>query len=121
MNENGTNHDGFERRLRDVHATAVDAVSGRTQLQLQLRRGAAAVERTPARGLAWPLAAACAAAALAIGLQWRQPPEPPQPVPMAVAPAAPAATDEEAYLALEESPDLYLWLASEDAAMLAME
>jgi hypothetical protein len=123
MTRNDTNQQ-FDRRLREVHAAAAGAVSGRTQLQLQLqfRRGAAAVERTPLRRLAWPLAAACAAAALAIGLQLRQPPVPPTAtVPVAIAPAATATTDEEAYLALEESPDLYLWLASEDAAILAME
>lgn len=122
MNPADPGHDDFERRLRKAHATALEAVSPRTRLQLQLRRGAATYERPPAmRRLAWPLVATCAAAALAIGLgvQWRQP-SPGDKAPV-LATTIPASNGEDAYLALEESPDFYLWLASEDAALLAME
>jgi len=118
----------FDARIRRVHADAVSHLSARTQLQLQLRRGAATTtRRKPAttRSFAWPLAAACAVGALAIGLQLRQPESPgtvPAPDPArAVASATPDAGVADAWTALDESPDLYLWLESDDAAMLAME
>lgn len=118
----------FDARIRQAHADAVSHLSARTHLQLQLRRGAAATTgRKPAatRSFAWPLAAACAVGALAIGLQLRQPESPgtvPAPGPArALASAAPDAGVADAWTALDESPDLYLWLESDDAAMLAME
>ena len=121
---------GFDARIRQAHAEAVSHLSARTclQLQLQVRRGAAtATRRKPAatRSFAWPLAAACAVGALAIGLQLRQPEAPgtiPAPDPArALASATPDASVADAWTALDESPDLYLWLESDDAAMLAME
>ena len=115
----------FDARIRQAHADAVSHLSARTRLQLQLRRGAATTRRKPVatRSFAWPLAAACAVGALAIGLQLRQP-ESPGTVPSpdtAHATAAPDAGVADAWTALDESPDLYLWLESDDAAMLAME
>ena len=115
----------FDARIRQAHADAVSHLSARTRLQLQLRRGAATTRRKPVatRSFAWPLAAACAVGALAIGLQLRQP-ESPGTVPSpdtALATAAPDAGVADAWTALDESPDLYLWLESDDAAMLAME
>ena len=115
----------FDARIRQAHADAVSHLSTRTRLQLQLRRGAATTRRKPVatRSFAWPLAAACAVGALAIGLQLRQP-ESPGTVPSpdtALATAAPDAGVADAWTALDESPDLYLWLESDDAAMLAME
>ena len=118
----------FDARIRQAHADAVSHLSARTRLQLQLRRGAAATtHRKPAatRSFAWPLAAACAVGALAIGLQLRQPESPgtvPTPDPArTLASATPDAGVADAWTALDESPDLYLWLESDDAAMLAME
>ena len=118
----------FDARLRQAHADAVSHLSARTHLQLQLRRGAAATNRrkpVATRSFAWPLAAACAVGALAIGLQLRQPESPgavPAPDPASVlASAAPDAGVADAWTALDEPPDLYLWLESDDAAMLAME
>ena len=115
----------FDARIRQAHADAVSHLSARTRLQLQLRRGAATTRRKPAatRSFAWPLAAACAVGALAIGLQLRQP-ESPGTVPApdaALATTAPDTGVADAWTALDESPDLYLWLESDDAAMLAME
>lgn len=123
------NTDGFERfdaRLRQAHADAVAHLSGPTRLQLQLRRGAAATRRAPVapRSFAWPLAAACAVAALALGMQLRQPEAPGKAAPASTLPLASAAQDSgvaDAYAAFDEPPDLYLWLESDDAAMLAME
>ena len=120
--------DRFDKRIRQAHVDAVSHLSARTRLQLQLRRGAAATtRRKPAatRSFAWPLAAACAVGALAVGLQLRQPESPgtlPAPDPArAVVSATADAGVADAWTALDESPDLYLWLESDDAAMLAME
>lgn len=119
--------DRFDARIRQAHADAVSHLSARTRLQLQLRRGAAAsTRRMPAttHSFAWPLAAACAVGALAIGLQLRQPEPPgtaPAPEPARVIATAPDAGVADAWTALDESPDLYLWLESDDAAMIAME
>ena len=118
--------DRFDARIREAHAEAVSRLSGRTRLQLQLHRGAATTRRAPmaTRSFAWPLAAACAVGALALGLQLRGPESPGSlpPAPAGQLAAAPQETGAaDAYTALDESPDLYLWLESEDAAMLAME
>ena len=103
-----------------------------------VRTHAGAIAAAPARGrgadptramraLRMALAAACAVGVLAIGLQWRQADipfrprrrSPPlrQPMPLAKLPQ----TTFDAYTMLDETPDLYLWLASNDAAALAME
>lgn len=125
-----TGHDDFDRRMRAVHAHAVDRLPSRITWQLAVRRDAAA--RAPARPAhragAWWLATACAAVfALAVGL--RQPDPAPAPaLPEAGTPTLAAATiavDAAAYgdgiAALEEDPDLYLWLAAQDSLTLAME
>ena len=127
--DNGFNSRDFDASLRQHHAQAVANLSARTQAQLQLRRRAAAspIRHAPLRGYAWPLAAACAVGVLAIGLQWRQADIPvPAATPVAVAPgstnsAGESADEFDAYTMLDEAPDLYLWLASNDAATLAME
>ena len=110
--------DRFDAIAREAHAHALDALSPHTRVQLQLRRRAAPA--TPRfRGYALPLAAACAIAALAIGWPLRRPD-----IATGVAPAAipVAAADEDSpTLALDENPELYEWLASSDAAALAME
>ena len=118
-----------DARIRQAHADAVSHLSARTRLQLQLRRGAANAQAAgngqAPRSLAWPLAAACAVGALAVGLQLRQPEAPGiEPSPEPARPIASLTQDADvadAYTALDESPDLYLWLESADAAMLAME
>ena len=127
---NDTRHDEFDRRMRALHARAVDQVPSRTLYELQVRRTNAAAGATRARSLSgnggWWLAGGLAAVfALAIGL--RQPGlDPP-----AAADAAPSlaaagtavdtAAWEDGLAALDEDPDLYLWLASQDSLILAME
>ncbi len=115
---------GFDERLRLTHARAVDNVSARTRLQLKPQRQPV---RAP-RGLqAWPIAATCAIALVAGGLFLREPArngQPGAPAGIATAPANAAADDIEAgeiYAALDESPELYLWLASNDTESLALE
>ncbi|MBJ6981246.1 MULTISPECIES: hypothetical protein [unclassified Luteimonas] len=121
-----TRQDDFDRRARALHAQAVQHVPSRTLEQLRIRRtrgmSSAAVPARGARIAGWSLAAACTAVfALAIGL--RQPG-------IEQAPAAPLATTSgpdaaaetyEAFATLDEDPDLFLWLASQDALPLAME
>ena len=109
----------FDAAMRQLHESAVDRVSGRTRLQLQ-QAPRTAPSASPARphGPAWPLAASFAGVlALMVGMQlWNE---------SAPAPAAPPATvaeaDADIDAVLDESPDLYLWLASNDAYALAME
>ena len=118
----------FDAAMRQLHATAVDRVSGRTRLRLQ-RFPDAKPAAAPARHhVGWrPLAASFAAVlALMVGVQlWNAPePEPESagqaPLPTtSVADAADAGDDIDAVL--DENPDLYLWLASNDAYALAME
>ena len=113
--------DRFDAIARDVHARSLDALSPRTRAQLQLRRrGALAPARSARiRTLAWPVAAACAIAALAIGWQLRSPAstDAPPGTPMVAA----STDDDSATLVLDENPELYEWLASSDADTLAME
>lgn len=116
------NHDEgtFDDIARAVHARSLAALSPRTRAQLQLRRRAGA-SPTGMRLLAWPLAATAGAlAALAIGWQLRAPAPGPVATPVAM-PVAALPEDDSATLALEENPELYAWLASSDAATLAME
>ena len=114
------NEQDFDAKLRRAHAQAVDRVPPRTLAQLRPQHRVAA--RAPAakpRLPAWSLAATCAIALVAGGLFLRQPV---QDAPVESAPAI-ATTDNEpgdVYAALDESPELYLWLASNDTA-LALE
>jgi hypothetical protein len=115
--------DRFDAIARDVHAHSLDALSPRTRAQLQLhRRGALAPARTPRmRTLAWPIATACAIAALAIGWQLRGPGSTPADAPPGTTMVAATTDDDSATLVLDENPELYEWLASSDADTLAME
>lgn len=79
----------------------------------------------PRPALGWPLAAACAAGVLAVGLHLNREPEP-QAAPIVATPDAgvPIETGDEAasaWNALEQTPDFYLWLASADTAALELE
>ena len=119
----------FDRRLRAIHAQAVDATPARVRLQLR-PRPARPDHHAPLR---WSMAAAFAIGLVAVGLLWQRPSPRPAPAPastpvIATTPAEPtqAGQDpielEDAYAALDESPDLYLWLASSDAnAMLGSD
>ncbi|MBB6599871.1 hypothetical protein [Luteimonas sp. MC1825] len=121
-----TTQDDFDRKVRTLHAQAVRQVPTRTLEQLRIRR-ARGLSPAPARGAriaGWSLAAACTAVfALAVGL--RQPGSE-QAVTGAATLATTAGADAggepyEAFATLDEDPDLFLWLASQDALPLAME
>jgi len=114
----------FDEALRQRHGDAVSHISARTQAQLQQRRRAAlsasapGMPRTAMRRFAWPVATSFAAIlALTVGMQLRQDS-------VAPTPAATVADDDDlgaSFAALDENPDLYLWLASSDAVAFASE
>lgn len=125
---NDHRNDDFDGRMRAVHAQAVDRVPWQTTQALRIGREAAARgERRPAArtgGWWWMAASTAAVFALAIGVF--RPGTEPAPlddtqVPLAaVAEAADAAAFEDGAATLDEDPDLYLWLGSQDG-LLAME
>ena len=104
-------HDSFDRAMRDLHAQALMQVSPRTRARLRTAR-ATTIHGAPVRGFGWVVATAFAAMfALAIGLQWQGPDA------TTDAPTQTASRDAANYGAiatLDENPDLYLWLASND-------
>ena len=120
-------HDDFDRRMRALHAQAVEQVPSRTLYELGVRRANAAHARPRvARRAGWWLAAAASAVfALAIGLQL------PGPAPAgddaslpplaAVTGAVETIAYEDGLTTLDEDPDLYLWLDAQDSLILAME
>jgi len=111
-------NDTIERRMQDAHAQALEQLSPRTRAQLRQRLRATLAAPAPPRARAWAWApAAVVLAALALWLPFRAT-RAPQPVPVAA--TTPAASDEP-LAALEETPDFYLWLASDDAVALASE
>lgn len=127
---NDKHHDDFDRRMRGLHASAVAQVPARTLYELRVRRAnanaAAAPARSGRRAGGWWLAAGFAAVfALAIGLRQPGVEAPPAGEALsslaAVTEAAEAAALEDSLAALEEDPDLFLWLASQDSLILAME
>jgi hypothetical protein len=120
--------DDFDQQLARCHRDAVSQLSARTQAQLQQRLHAVMSPRrhAPRRdGRAWGLAAACALVVVAaLGLRWqalRGNAADPREAIVSANPIASATPDNGAVLAsLDQPPDLYLWLASDDArAMLA--
>lgn len=126
MQINGTaidKNEAFDREMQQLHATAVDKLSPQTLARLRAARHGLGKEAAPPRGHAWRWVAAStfsAVLAVAIGLQFLPTAQP-------VAPASPtvAAVVADDYAtgvtALDENPDLYVWLASSDAEPLAME
>ena len=125
-----TRQDDFDRQARALHAQAVRQVPSRTLEQLRIRRARGmSTASAPARGprfAGWTLAAACTAVfALAIGLRQpgleQAPAEPGAALLAATAAPATGADSYETFATLDEDPDLFLWLASQDALPLAME
>ncbi len=119
----------FDRSARALHASAVAQVPARTLHQLRVRRTRTRAEALHAapRVRGWAAATACAAVfAVAIGV--RLAPQETALATMAVATSVPAAgvptlADDpiDAIASFDEDPDFYLWLASRDAQLLALE
>jgi predicted cobalt transporter CbtA len=116
----------LDRIARTLHTEGVAHVTPRTLMQLRARQTRPATGRARGAGtraLGWGLAGACAAVfAVAIGLRMDLPSVAGDPAPVAAA-ASQVDSDDvlEAYAALDEDPDFYLWLASTDVQSLAME
>ncbi|WP_024891272.1 hypothetical protein [Luteimonas huabeiensis] len=116
--------DGFERSVRQAHDAALAHVSARTLARLRPRSEKTAPAR--ARRPGWALATACAAVFAAV-LGARALLAPPEAAPAlaagieAAAPAPAALPEGDLLVALDEDPDLFLWLASSEARPLAME
>lgn len=120
----------FDAAMRALHARALEQVSPDTRMRLRSIRNEAGAA-APRRGgmFAWALASGGVAAfALALGLQFAAGPGEPAGAPALA--AVSAATDEAArapagvsydpdtaVAALDENPDLYLWLASNSDAL----
>ncbi len=126
----GNDDASMRARYRDAQAH----ISGATLARLhQARHAALQAEAGRRRPWAWPLAASFAALfALAVGMQVLGPPgATPDVLPagdvVAVVDAALPAADvadadvDDAAAAYDESPDFYLWLASNEATLLALE
>lgn len=115
---------------RALYLQAQDQLSVATTARLHRVRTAALDEATPSRrGWMLPLTAGFAALfALAVGIQLGGPSAPD--IPSTDTDAGPlVAVDEavfddgttDAFVAYDESPDFYLWLAANEATLLAME
>ncbi|MEO5628769.1 MAG: hypothetical protein ABIQ62_03230 [Thermomonas sp.] len=112
----------FDDTLRGHHDASLQALSPRVQAQLAQRRHAVLRSSLPQRSHRFGFAAAGFAAlcALAVGLQFRNPPSPAPTPTMAVATTT-AVPARAASTMLDEDPDFYAWLASADAMQVAME
>lgn len=106
----------FEHQARQAYAVALDRLSPQTLARLRAARHATLKPaRTPRFGR-WGLATACSLALLLVaGLQWM-----PSPTPDTPQAAATVEDADDPYAALDESPELYVWLGS-DAQTLALE
>ncbi len=130
-NQNTVQREDFERAVRARYAEATAHMSARTQAQLHNRLQAAIAQgrRVDTRRPAWLLATACSLALVVVfGMQWHNGQETLLPVGTLPANPAPAALvanggndSGELVAALDESPDLYLWLQSDDANALVTE
>lgn len=115
--------ESFDNAMRELHAQALMHVSPMTRARLRVGRTAA--QRAPIRGFGWVLASGFAAVfAIAIGLQLQKPPA------ATVSTQTAASTNPESnaddgtglVATLDENPDFYLWLASnDDAQPVALE
>jgi len=131
-----TSHDPtpeLDRHARACYRDAEHGVSARTVAELNRRRisvcAAAETGRSPARRFGWPLASALGGACalvLGLGVWWSQP----LPVDTPTTIVALGADDPWDALdaletinltALDEDSDFFLWLATQDASLLAME
>lgn len=122
MNSAIDKQDTFDHDMQQLHAAAVSHLSPQTLARLRAARHGLA-ESTPQRGHSWrwiTASAFSAVLAVAIGVQFL-PHSQTQPNVQPVATTEVEDPYEGSTAALDESPDLYLWLASQDAATLAME
>ena len=122
-----SDNERFDATARDLYTQATSQLSAGTMARLHQRRHAALSGKATRRSLfGWPVATAFAsvrvvAIGLGVGLQDAGDPSPPVPA-TPVATAAPLEVyGEDALATLDENPEFFLWLASSDANLLAME
>ncbi len=134
MNVQDTQAHDFDTAMRTRYAQATMQLSPRTRIQLHNRLRATLagnVHEKHGHRPAWLLATACSLALVfGFGMQWRagnkKPPATVQSVTLVAAQGTVVAAQRkgdsgELVAALDESPDLYLWLASDDAKSFATE
>ena len=116
--------DTFDHDMQQLHAASVSHLSPQTLARLRAARHGLA-EAAPQRGHSWrwiTASAFSAVLAVVIGVQFLPHS---QTLPDGPLVASTTNVDEDTYVgstaALDENPDLYVWLASQDAATLAME
>lgn len=117
----------FDRRLRLHYWQASAQLSAHSQAQLRQRLRAATSPRAESarvasigsRRVAWSLAVVGSLAlAFAVGLRWQEPDA------MRLQPStitSNASGSDQLVATLDETPDLYLWVASGDAATMTSE
>lgn len=122
MNPGIDDKEVFDRDMRKLHAAAMSHISPQTLARLRAARHAAQTAPRPGHAWRWIAATAFSAAlAVAIGMQFL-PQSAPAPTAQPMAAAVDGAGDYNSSVpTLDENPDLYLWLASAEAAPLAME
>lgn len=112
----------FDEALRSHHRASLVQLSPKVSAQLAQRRLAALRGAAPKRShrLGFAAAGFAALCALAIGMQFRNPPAPNPAAGTTLASntSAPARADS---IILDQDPDFYAWLASSDAMQVAME
>lgn len=134
MNIQDTQTHDFDAAMRARYAQATMQLSPRTRIQLHNRLRASLagnVHVKHGQRPAWLLATACSLALVfGFGMNWRasneKPPTTAQPVTLVAAQGTVVAAQSkgdsgELVATLDESPDLYLWLASDDAKSFATE
>lgn len=111
----------FDDSMQSRYSDAVDNVSARTRAQLhnRLHAAVAAPKALRPHRPAWAVAAVFSLVlATVVGLRLRTP-EPPARAQVAAIDVN--ADNGELLASLDEAPDLYLWLASDDASALVSE
>lgn len=114
--------ESFDRHVRQLHAKALTQLSSQALARLRSARQQTQTASQHGRAWRWATATAFSAVlAVAVGLQLL-----PKPTSIPAAqPVVATISNDDAYAdgvsALDESPDLYMWLASAEAEPLAME
>ncbi len=112
----------FDGSLRGHHEASLQQLSPRVLAQLAQRRNSALRGAPASRGHRFGYAAAGLAAlcAIAIGVQFRNPPSTVVPPANGIAAVTANAARADSTM-LDQDPDFYAWLASNDASQVAME
>lgn len=123
MTTNDPGQARFDQAARRAYSDALAQVSGATAAQLHRRRHAALAGTATRRRWRLPVAAFASllvlGAGLGLGLRWTGESTTPAPAPGIAATTDPGI--ETVLDDLDQAPEFYVWLASRDADLLAME